>query len=100
MSDEEFQRPIVQLSGSVDYDPQDDLWRFVVAVPEELAAALISGSTVRSLLDTQSQDPVIIRNLINQHFDRVEKWVASAEMNKWPEEMGVYLDWKPGKEPK
>jgi hypothetical protein len=99
MSEEKFQLPTVKLAGGVEYDGANDLWRFTVASPEELAAALIGGSALRSVLDTQSQDDAAIRDLIGEHFERVERWVATAEVNKWPDGMGVFPEWKPGKEP-
>ena len=99
MSDE-FHLPIVKLGAQVDYDPGNDLWRLEVAVPDDLTAALIGGNALRSLLDTRSEDDRVLRILIEQQRGRVERYVATAELGKWPDAMGVFPEWKEGKEPK
>jgi hypothetical protein len=99
MTEETFQVPIVKLGGCVDYDGRQDLWRLEVAVPHDLAAVLVAGSSLRLLLETKYEDEKILRILIEQHRERVELYVATAELSKWPDAMGVFPDWKPGKEP-
>ena len=91
--------PIVKLGGRVDYDGRQDLWRLEVAVPYDLAAVLLAGSSLRILLETKAEDEKILRVLIEQHRERVELYVATAELSKWPDAMGVFPDWKPGREP-
>ena len=98
MTEEKF-LPIVKLGGRVDYDDRQDLWRLEVAVPYDLAAVLVAGSSLRILLETTSEDEKILRVLIEQHRERVELHVATAELSKWPDAMGVFPDWKPGRKP-
>jgi hypothetical protein len=99
MTEETFRVPIVKLGGRVDYDGRQDLWRLEVAAPYDLAAVLVAGSSLRILLETTSEEEKILRVLIEQHRERVELYVATAELSKWPDAMGVFPDWKPGREP-
>jgi hypothetical protein len=67
--------------------------------PAVSPAVLVAGSSLRILLETKSEDEKILRVLIEQHRERVELYVATAELSKWPDAMGVFPDWKPGREP-
>src|SRR4029453_6632134 len=91
--------PIGKLGGRGDYDGRQDIWRLEIAVPYDLAAVLVAGSSLRILLDTKSEDEKILRVLIIQHRERLELYVATAELSKWSDAMGVCPDWKPGREP-
>jgi len=98
MTEEKF-LPIVKLGGRVDYDDRQDLWRLEVAVPYDLAAVLVAGSSLRILLETTCKDEKILRAMIERHRERVELYVATAELSKWRDAMGVFPDWKPGRKP-
>jgi hypothetical protein len=97
---DEFQLPIIKLGTGVDYDFENDIWRLRVAVPDDLDAVLIGGIALRALLETRSEDDRVLKILIEQHHTRVERYVATAELGKWPDTMGVFPQWKEGKEPK
>ena len=99
MSDEHLHLPILKFGRCVDYTGANDFWRFEVAVPEDLASVSVTGSVLRTVLEVRGGDEKVLRILIAKNWEIVERYVAIAELGKWPDAMGVFPEWRDGKEP-
>jgi hypothetical protein len=68
-------------------------------VPEYLASVSVASSILRTVLEVRGGDEKVLKILIAKNWEIVERYVAIAELSKWPDAMGVLPEWKDGKEP-
>lgn len=79
----------VTIGSQVTWYPKAQRWRIDVVEPSTMTAVYITHDTLARIIAADSRDPDVIAGLLQLHRDTIEESISDAEMEQWPDRLGI-----------
>lgn len=80
---------IVTIGSHVTWYPKSQRWRVEVVYPSTMKAAFITHSVLADVADLDSHDAELAAGLVQIHRAEIEEIIGMAELENWPDKLGV-----------
>jgi hypothetical protein len=80
--------PVV-IGNSVTWFEKANRWRIDVVEPAAMTAVYILHDTLTKIVGEDSHDPAVIAGLVQVHRSSIEELISDAEMEQWPDRLGI-----------
>ena len=80
---------MVTIGSQVTWYPKSQRWRVEVIYPSTMKAAFIKHSVLADIAELDSHDPDLAAGLIQIHRGEIEEIIGMAELENWPDKLGV-----------
>ena len=79
----------VTIGSQVTWYPKAQRWRIDVVEPSTMTAVYITHDALSKIIAVDSHDPEVIAGLLQVHRDTIEESISDAEMEHWPDRLGI-----------
>jgi hypothetical protein len=80
---------LVTIGSQVTWYPKAERWRIEVVYPSTMKAAFIRHDILVDIAKVDSRDPEVVAGLVQIHRTEVEEVIVLAELENWPDKLGV-----------
>lgn len=86
----------VTIGSQVTWYQKAQRWRIEVVEPPTMTAVYITHDALTRIIATDSRDPEVIAGLLQVHSTTIEESISDAEMEHWPDRLGILPHGKDG----
>ena len=79
----------VTIGAQVTWYPKSERWRIEVVEPSSMTAVYITHEALVRITRADSHDPGVIAGWLQVHRDVIEELIGDAEMEHWPDRIGI-----------
>ena len=79
----------VTIGAQVAWYPKAERWRIEVVEPSSMTAVYITHDALVRVTREDSHDPGVIAGCLLVHRDAIEELISNAEMEQWPDRLGI-----------
>jgi hypothetical protein len=80
---------LITIGSQVTWYPKSQRWRVEVVYPSTMKAAFIRHDVLIGITEADSYDPEIVAGLVQMHRMEIEEAIVTAELQNWPDRLGV-----------
>jgi len=86
----------VTIGTQVAWYEKANRWRIDVVEPSTMTAVYITHGALTRIIATDSRDPGVTAGLVQVHRAAIEELISDAEMENWPDRLGILPHGKGG----
>ena len=80
---------LVIIGSQVTWYPKSERWQIEVVHPSAMKAAFIKHSVLVDIAEVDSHDAEVVAGLVQIHRAEIEEIIGMAELENWPDSLGV-----------
>lgn len=80
---------LVIIGSQVTWYPKSERWRIEIIHPSTMKAAFIRHDVLAGITTVNSHDPEVVAGLVQIHRMEIEEVIVLAELQSWPDKLGV-----------